>query len=58
MKIGVIDILGIVFIILKLTEVINWSWIWVLSPFWITLLIGIGMGIERARKNKEIKEND
>lgn len=58
MKLGVIDILGIVFIILKLTAVINWSWIWVLSPLWISLLIGIGMGIERARKNKEIKEND
>jgi hypothetical protein len=49
MKIGVIDILGIVFIILKLTEVINWSWIWVLSPFWIALLIGIGMGIEKSK---------
>jgi hypothetical protein len=52
MKIGVIDILGIIFTILKLTDVINWDWIWVLSPFWISLLIGIGMGIERARKDK------
>jgi hypothetical protein len=24
-----------VFIILKLTDVISWSWVWVLSPFWI-----------------------
>ena len=24
-----------VFIILKLTGVISWSWVWVLSPFWI-----------------------
>lgn len=53
MKLGVIDILAIVFIILKLTAIINWSWIWVLSPLWISLLIGIGMGIERARKNKD-----
>jgi len=34
-------ILGIVFIILKLCGVINWSWLWVLSPFWIGLLLGL-----------------
>lgn len=27
--------LTIVFIILKLTGNINWSWIWVLAPIWI-----------------------
>lgn len=32
---GLSGILGIVFIILKLVGVINWSWFWVLSPFWI-----------------------
>ena len=26
--------LGILFIALKLTNVINWSWWWVLAPFW------------------------
>lgn len=30
----VLAILGIVFITLKLTSVINWSWWWVLAPFW------------------------
>ena len=34
-------ILGIVFIILKLTGTINWSWWWVLAPFWIPLAIFI-----------------
>lgn len=29
------SILGIVFIVLKLVGTINWSWWWVLSPFWI-----------------------
>lgn len=53
MKICVMDILWIVFTILKLTDVINWSWIWVLSPLWISLLIGIGIGIEKYRKNKD-----
>lgn len=27
--------LTIAFIVLKLCNVINWSWIWVLSPLWI-----------------------
>lgn len=35
MKLGLFSILGIIFIVLKLTEVLAWSWIWVLSPFWI-----------------------
>lgn len=38
-KISVPNILGIVFIILKLCGVIEWSWVWVLSPFWIGLLV-------------------
>ena len=28
-------ILGVVFVILKLTGVIGWPWIWVLAPFWL-----------------------
>lgn len=36
--IGFCGILTIVFIVLKLTNVIDWSWIWVLSPIWIVLL--------------------
>lgn len=32
-------ILGIVFIVCKLCGVIEWSWLWVLSPFWIPLAI-------------------
>jgi uncharacterized protein (DUF983 family) len=33
------EILLIVFIVLKLTGVIAWSWWWVLSPLWISLAI-------------------
>lgn len=32
---GVPSLLGILFVALKLTGVIGWSWFWVLSPFWI-----------------------
>jgi hypothetical protein len=30
-------LLGVLFIALKLTHVIDWSWVWVLAPFWIGL---------------------
>lgn len=37
--IGFAGLLTIVFIVLKLTETIQWSWWWILSPLWITGLI-------------------
>ena len=46
--IGFAGLLTIVFIVLKLTSYIQWSWVWVLSPIWITtaiaLLILMGVG--------------
>lgn len=33
---GLGGVLGVVFIVLKLVGVIDWSWWWVLSPFWIS----------------------
>lgn len=37
--IGFCGVLAIVFIVLKLTGVIAWSWWWVLSPIWIPWVI-------------------
>lgn len=34
-------LLAIVFIVLKLTKVISWSWIWVLSPLWVPLVLDL-----------------
>lgn len=34
-------ILFIVFLVLKLTGNINWSWWWVFSPIWIPLCIAL-----------------
>lgn len=34
-------LLTITFIVLKLCNVITWSWIWVLSPLWIGLIISL-----------------
>ena len=39
--IGFLGLLGIVFIVLKLTGVINWSWWWILAPLWIPASIGL-----------------
>jgi len=35
------SILTILFIALKLTGHITWSWLWVLSPLWISALSGL-----------------
>ena len=34
--IGFVGLLTIAFIVLKLCHVIEWSWIWVLAPLWIS----------------------
>lgn len=34
-------VLTIVFVILKLTHVIDWKWVWVLCPLWISTGISI-----------------
>lgn len=39
--IGFSGILTIVFIVLKLLGVISWSWLWVLSPIWISTILAI-----------------
>ena len=36
-----LGILGLIFITLKLTGYITWSWLWVLAPFWIPIGIGL-----------------
>ena len=37
--IGFCGLLAVAFIVLKLTGVINWSWLWVLAPIWIPTII-------------------
>lgn len=38
---GLSSILGLIFIVLKLTGHITWPWWWVLAPFWISGVLGI-----------------
>lgn len=67
--VGFTGLLTIVFTVLKLTKVINWSWWWVLSPVWIyfiliILIAVVCVGLEehskkrvhhKKHKNKKLK---
>lgn len=37
--VGFTGLLCVAFIVLKLCRVIDWSWWWVLSPLWISLIV-------------------
>ena len=58
--------LGIIFVILKLFKAVTWSWVWVLSPLWLStalvvfiLLICLIIFIVSAlNKNKKIENKD
>lgn len=39
--IGFTGLLTILFIALKLLGAITWSWWWVLSPLWISAIVGV-----------------
>ncbi len=52
-----ISVLTLIFMVLKLTNNISWSWIWVLSPIWISailiiLMLGIILVIGKIKKGK------
>ena len=49
--------LGLIFIVLKLLDVITWSWLWVLSPFWIPFVIGIILIILLIIFGKKVNNN-
>ena len=38
-SLGLPTILFLIFLVLKLCKVINWSWLWVFSPLWISAII-------------------
>ena len=54
---GFISVLTLIFVVLKLTNNISWSWIWVLSPIWISIILiilifGIILVAGRIKKGK------
>jgi hypothetical protein len=51
--IGFFGLLTLIFITLKLTGFIHWSWVWVLAPFWgvlavVAFVIAIGLIVVAA----------
>ena len=40
---GIVSVLTIIFVVLKLLGAIKWSWIWVLSPIWISAVIVVAV---------------
>jgi len=61
--IGFLGALFIVFLVLKLTNVIAWSWWWVSAPLWgglalvlgIAALVAIGFGVAKLVKAAKLK---
>ena len=54
-KTTIVDVLQIVFITLKLTKLISWSWWWVMSPWLIgngIILIVLGLGLLIGKVDK------
>lgn len=44
--VGFSGLLTILFVALKLTHVVDWSWWWVLSPLWIgAALVALVLGV-------------
>lgn len=41
MRIGFLGLLALLFVALKLTKVIAWSWVWVLAPLWFIPVLAI-----------------
>ena len=34
-------IVFVIFVVLKITNIIDWSWLWITSPLWINLGVGL-----------------
>lgn len=58
MNVSFLSLLCILFIGLKLTGYIAWSWVWVLAPVWIpfvmtTVILGIGIILFLVKVGRE-----
>lgn len=53
--IGFCGLLTVAFIVLKLTGVINWSWLWVLAPIWIPTAI---TNVRCVRQGRELPREE
>lgn len=42
---GLCSTLVVIFVVLKMTDLITWSWIWVFSPWWILFALAAVAGM-------------
>ena len=57
--VGLNGLLFTTFLVLKLTQVIDWSWWWVTAPLWIPLVLGIIVLIfSTIRLVRTVKKNN
>lgn len=57
--VGLNGLLFITFLVLKLTQVIDWSWWWVTAPLWIPPALGIIVLIfSTIRLVRTVKKNN
>ncbi len=55
-----LSMLLVAFVVLKLCGVIDWSWIWVLSPVWMPIalaLIVVGVALIFSKDKKKERSN-
>lgn len=60
-SLGISDYLTLIFVALKLAGigvVATWSWVWVLSPFWIGFLLQVVIGTVLALHEKAVDNLD
>lgn len=54
---GFLSTLTLIFVVLKLLKLIDWPWLWVLSPIWIPALLiaavfGVILAAGRVKKGR------
>jgi len=54
--VGILGLLGVVFVTLKLCGVIDWSWWWVTAPFWgvFAFILGVFLVAFAALLSREL----
>ena len=49
---GIAEVLLILFVALKIFGIIEWSWLWVLSPIWVVILLARFVKTGKGRKKR------
>jgi hypothetical protein len=58
MKVGFLGALTLIFITLKLTGFIGWSWLWVVAPIWLPVTVLFVMAASYAVMAVAIEDAD